>query len=81
MKLLAVLGIVCSVLIAHNVQCLQFGIKDIGTSVLNTGVGIVSKVPDVLPSPEALFQAGKNVVAGYPFDVAFKVINTFCKSN
>jgi len=47
---------------------------------VETGIGIVKKVPDVIPTPEALFQASKNVVAGYPFDVAFRIINVFCRA-
>lgn len=79
MKLFVVFGFVFSALLVHNIHCLSFGIKDVGKSVVNTGVGVLSKVPDAIPTPEALFQSGKNIIAGYPFDVAFKLINTFCK--
>lgn len=79
MKLFLVFGIVCSAFWAHNVHGLSFGVKDLGKSVIDTGIGIAKKVPDIIPTPDALFQAGKNVVAGYPFDIAFKIINTFCK--
>lgn len=72
-------GFVFGVLLAHQVHCLSFGIPDVAKSGVDTGVGMIKKVPDVLPSPNTLFQASKNVVAGYPFDVAFKVINAFCR--
>lgn len=64
---------------ADNVIGLSLKLPDIGRAVIDTGVGVVSKVPDVIPRPEDLFQLGKNAIAGYPFDLAFKAINTFCK--
>lgn len=79
MKLSVVFGLVFSVLLVHSVHCLSFGIRDIGKSLIDTGKGVIDKVPDVIPSADTLFQLGKNAIAGYPFDVAFKVINTFCK--
>lgn len=58
-----------------------FSLKDIGKSAVDSAKGVIDKVPDVLPSPEAIFQAGKNLIAGYPFEAAFRAINTFCKWN
>lgn len=74
-----VFGFVFSVLLVHNVHCVSFGIRDIGKSAIDTGRGVINKLPDVIPSADGLFQLGKNAIAGYPFDVAFKVINTFCR--
>lgn len=79
MKLFVPFGFVFSVLLVHNAHCLSFGIKDIGKSVVDTGSGIINKVPDIIPTPSALFQSSKNVVAGYPVSVVYKLINTFCK--
>lgn len=53
--------------------------KDISKSAIDATTGVIKKIPDVIPSPEDLFQSAKNVVAGYPFDVAAAAINTFCK--
>lgn len=39
----------------------------IGKSVLDISKGIVEKIPDAILRPEDLFEAGKNIVAGYPF--------------
>lgn len=58
---------------------MSFGLGDLSTSGLNLGKGIIEKVPDVIPTPTALFQLGKNVIAGYPFDLASRAINTFCE--
>lgn len=59
-------------------QCYSFGIKDIGKSIADASKGIANKIPDVIPSPDEFFQSAKNVIAGYPFDVAFRAINQFC---
>lgn len=56
-------------------------VKDVSKLVVDAGSGILDKIPDVLPSAEGLIQMGKNVLAGYPFDVAFKIINAFCEWN
>lgn len=41
--------------------------QDIGKSATDVAKGIVEKIPDAIPKPEDLFQAGKNLIAGYPF--------------
>lgn len=44
-------------------------ITDLGKSALDIATGVIEKIPDSIPSPENLFQFGKNVLAGYPFDM------------
>lgn len=78
MKVFLVFAIVCS-LLGDNVHGVSFGIRDFGRSTLDTGIGIAKKVPDLIPTPDAFFQLGINAIAGYPFDVAYKIVNTFCK--
>lgn len=41
--------------------------------------GVAQKIPDAIPSADAIFSSSKNLIAGYPFEVAFKAINLFCK--
>lgn len=41
---------------------------NIGRSAVDLATGIIEKIPDVIPSKEALFQYSKNVVAGYPVE-------------
>lgn len=53
--------------------------KDIGRSATDVAKGIIEKIPDAIPKPEDLFQTGKNLIAGYPFEQVFSAINTFCK--
>lgn len=57
----------------------KFNPLHIGTSVGDTVSGLVSKIPSLVPSAETIFQVGKNVLAGYPVEAAFKAINLFCK--
>lgn len=60
-------------------QCNAIDLKDVGKSVVDAAKGVANKIPDVIPSPEEFFQSAKNIIAGYPFDVAFRAINQFCK--
>lgn len=53
-------------------------LKDVGKSVTDAAKGVIAKIPDVIPKAEDFFQSAKNVIAGYPFDLAFRAINTFC---
>lgn len=54
-------------------------LKDISQSAVDTTKGVLEKIPDVIPSPEDIFQSAKNLIAGYPLDIAASAINTFCK--
>lgn len=54
-------------------------LMDIGRSAQDVAKGIIEKIPDAIPKPEDLFQTGKNLIAGYPFEQVFSAINTFCK--
>lgn len=51
-------------------------LQDIGKSAADAAKGIIEKIPDAIPKPEDLFQAGKNLIAGYPFQqVSFIVFS------
>lgn len=75
----------CSVaLFVILLQCneshsLGFSLGDVGKSLTDTAKGVASQIPNVIPTPEEFFQLSKNVIAGYPFDVAFRIVNTFCE--
>lgn len=77
MKLLVILCVVLTIGLSVNGLKLQLG--DITRGTIGATTGIIGKVPDVLPTPTEFFQTTKNLAAGYPFDVAFKLINAFCK--
>lgn len=53
-------------------------LKDIGTAVVEAAEGVADKIPDALPNAEEFFQSAKNVIAGYPVEVVFSLINKFC---
>lgn len=54
--------------------------KDISQSAADVAKGVIEKIPDAIPKPEDVFQAGKNLIAGYPFEKVFSAINTFCSA-
>lgn len=54
--------------------------KDISQSAADVAKGVIEKIPDAIPKPEDVFQAGKNLIAGYPFQQVFSAINTFCSA-
>lgn len=58
---------------------LDFSLGDVGKSLTNVAVGVAKQVPTVIPSPTEFFQLSKNVIAGYPFDVTIRILNTFCE--
>lgn len=79
MKWLAVFCLCFCVFLNGQTNVNGFDLKDISKSAKDAVGGIVNKIPDVIPSPEDFFQSAKNVIAGYPFDIAAKLINMFCK--
>lgn len=46
-------------------ESIDFG--GFGKSVIDISKGIVEKIPDTILRPEDVFEAGKNIIAGYPF--------------
>lgn len=52
-------------------------IADIGKSAVDVAKGVIDKIPDAIPAPEDLFQAGKNLIAGYPFQQVIHIYNVF----
>lgn len=46
----------------------SLSLKNIGKSTIDVTKGVLEKIPDVIPSAEDLFQSGKNLIAGYPFE-------------
>lgn len=46
----------------------SLSLKNVGKSAIDVVLGVAEKIPDVIPSGEDLFQYGKNLLAGYPFE-------------
>lgn len=56
----------------------SFNLQDIGKSATDVAKGVIDKIPDAIPSPEDIFQAGKNLIAGYPFEQVCFLWFFFC---
>lgn len=53
--------------------------NDLAKSLFDVTSGVVKKLPDTLPSVDAIFSTSKNLVAGYPIEAVIYAINHFCK--
>lgn len=78
MKIALVFVLFVSVLLRNNYVSSGF-LTDVAKSGVDVVSGVAQKIPDAIPSPDAIFSASKNLIAGYPFEIAFKAINLFCK--
>lgn len=47
-------------------------LKDLGKSAVDLATGVVKKLPDSIPSADNLFEIGKNVLAGYGFEMVWQ---------
>lgn len=79
MKLFVIFTIFISALPRDNFVAANL-FKDVAKSSVDIASGVAKKIPDAIPSPDAIFSASKNLLAGYPFEVAFKAINLFCSA-
>lgn len=61
--------ILCLLLLKFSTSTESLDLKNIGKSVVDVTKGVASKIPDVIPSPGAIFEYSKNVIAGYPFEL------------
>lgn len=53
-------------------------LRNIGKSAVGVTKGVLEKIPDLIPSAEEIFQSGKNLIAGYPFEkVSFVSLSFF----
>lgn len=71
--------LLCLSVLLRNKYATSNIISDAAKSTVDIVSGVAQKIPDAIPSPDAIFSASKNLFAGYPFEVAFKAINLFCK--
>lgn len=78
-------GVTLLILTVINIQSVNYvcGQKfvgfDLAKSFIDVSTGIARKIPDTIPTPDAIFSASKNVIAGYPIGIALQTINLFCK--
>jgi hypothetical protein len=43
------------------------------------GAGIAKKIPDLIPTPENLYQVSKQTLIGLPFELLLSGIDKLCK--
>jgi hypothetical protein len=55
-------------------------VADIGKLGGKAGIGIVKKIPDLIPTPENLYQISKQTLIGLPFELLLSGIDKLCKS-
>lgn len=53
--------------------------SDVGTLSANVGKGIINKIPDLIPTPENLYQIPKQALLGLPFELLLSGIDQLCK--
>jgi hypothetical protein len=51
---------------------------DVLTLGVNAGKGIIQKVPDLIPTPENLYQISKQTLIGLPFELLLSGIDKLC---
>lgn len=51
---------------------------DFAKSLTDAAGGIFSSLPDVLPNPNTLFSASKNLLVGYPAEAVISAVHLFC---
>jgi hypothetical protein len=54
-------------------------VADVGKLSGRAGVGIVKKIPDLIPTPENLYQVSKQTLIGLPFELLLSGIDKLCK--
>lgn len=62
-----------------NSRSHRFRLGDVINSAEDASKGIALHIDNVIPTPEAFFNLGKNLIIGYPIERAFNAINTFCE--
>lgn len=68
-------------ILGNNYQKVAAGlinIPDISKSLVDIASGVAQKIPESIPSPDAIFSASKNLIAGYPIELALSAVNVFC---
>lgn len=54
-------------------------VSDIGRFGVKAGKGVISKVPDLIPTPENLYSISKQTLIGLPFELVLSGIDKLCE--
>ena len=80
MHLKLILSVFIAFCVFSSTYCIpQFGLKNVFKSTVDVTTGLAKDVANKLPTPNGLFEASKQVIAGYPFEFVSSSINTICK--
>lgn len=73
--------VILSTFLVQTILCFPpFGFPNDATkSLYDVTSGVVRKLPDTLPSLDAIFSTSKNIVAGYPIEAMLGAIHHFCE--
>ncbi|XP_037937552.1 vitellogenin-1-like [Teleopsis dalmanni] len=63
-----------------SVNSLQASFRNVISSAKDIGVGVVKDVANILPTPKGMFEASKQLIAGYPFEFVSGAINQICSA-
>uniref|UniRef100_A0A1L8EB18 Putative vitellogenin-1-like protein n=1 Tax=Haematobia irritans TaxID=7368 RepID=A0A1L8EB18_HAEIR len=69
---------ICSLIITCN--GLNLGFRNLVTSAGDIAVGVLKDIPKKLPTSKAVFEKGKQLIAGYPFEFVSSTVNQICAS-
>lgn len=61
----------------QNVSCGFFG--DAIRQGISTAVGFFKDLPNRIPTPNEIFEYGKNILIGIPSEITINIIHEFCK--
>lgn len=67
-----------SIVVINSANCQKIGV-DVFKSFIDVTSGVAKKLPDSLPSPDAIFSTSKNLIAGYPIEAALSAVHLFCE--
>ncbi|XP_031628399.1 vitellogenin-1-like [Contarinia nasturtii] len=66
--------------ISHDGYCVEFHMSDVFSVLTHATVGALESIPRSIPSPSKFFELSKNVLIGFPYEIAYALINDFCSA-
>lgn len=62
-----------------SVKGARYNLMDLSNEIFDATKGALESLPTTIPTPGEFFELSKNVVIGFPYQIAFELINRFCK--
>lgn len=67
--------------VSHDGYCAEYHMSDIISVLTHATVGALESIPRSIPSPSKFFELSKNVLIGFPYEIAYALINDFCMNS